>query len=106
MGTEKIYVAMTNNLSKVRNFTVYPQILGTNAQICHKIIEITLRVKQDHEGNTTEENQRFKYCSDESLTRVRNEVARKCKIIKLLRGTRELSIYNYVWCNKKTLPPR
>ena len=37
-------VAMTNNLSMVRNFKVHPEILGTNAQTCHKIIELKLRV--------------------------------------------------------------
>ena len=90
-----IDVAMTNNLRKVRNFKVYPQILGTNAQTCHKIIELTLKVNLNHEAENTAKVQRFKYCSDESLTRVRNEVARKCKILRLLRETRQPSIYNY-----------
>ena len=86
---------MTNNLSKVRNFKVYPQILGTNAQTCHKIIELTLRVNLDHEVDNIEKDQRFKHCSEETLMRVRNEVARKCKILRLLRETRHPSIYNY-----------
>ena len=90
-----IDVAMTNNLSQVKNFNVCPQILGTNAHTCHKIIELTLKRKLDQEVKATEKVQRFRYCSDESLMRVRNEVARKCKILRLLRGPRNPSIYNY-----------
>ena len=90
-----IDVAMTNNLSKVKNFTVYPQILGSNAQTCHKIIELTLKKKLDQEEKTTEKVKRFRYCSDESLMRVRNEVARKCKMLRLIRGQRNPTIYNY-----------
>ena len=90
-----IDVAMTNNLSQVKKFNVCPKFLGTNAQTCHKIIELTLKRKLDQEVKTTEKVQRFRYCSDESLMRVRNEVARKCKILRLLRGPRNPSIYNY-----------
>ena len=90
-----IDVAMTNNLSQVKSFVVYPEILGTNAQTCHKIIELTLNSKLNHEAKTTEKAQRFRYCSEESLMRVRNEVARKCKLLRLIRGERKPSVYNY-----------
>ena len=90
-----IDTAMTNNISQVKRFKVYPKILGTNAQTCHKIIELTLQRKQNQETKTTEKALRFRHCSDESLMRVRNEVARKCKLLRMIRGTRNPSIHNY-----------
>ena len=83
---------MANNLSQLKNFKVYPQILGSNAQTCHKIIELTLRKMLENELCTTDKVKKFRYCSDESLIRVRNEVARKCKILRLRRETRHPSI--------------
>ena len=89
-------VTMTSNLSQGKNCVVNPQILGTNAQKCHKIIELTLATNQDTEVSTKEKVQKFRYCSEESLMRVKNEVAKKCKILRLIRGKKKHpSIYNY-----------
>ena len=90
-----IDVAMSSNLSQVKSFKVNPQTLGCNAQTCHKIIELTLGIKRDTNGSITDKVKKFRYCSEESVMRVRNEVARKCKILRLIRELRRPSIYNY-----------
>ena len=90
-----IDIAMSNNLTQVKNFEVNSQTLGSNAQTCHKIIELTLGTKQDTNGSITDKVKKFRYCSEESVMRVRNEVARKCKILRLIREQRLHSIYNY-----------
>ena len=90
-----IDVGMSNNLSQVKNFKVYPQTLGCNAQTCHKIIELTLGTKRETDGSSTDKVKKFRYCSEESVTRVRNEVARRCEILRLIREQRQPSIYNY-----------
>ena len=41
------------------------------------------------------EQKRFRHCTFEALTRVKGEVAKKCKILREIRGTRTPGIYNY-----------
>ena len=79
---------MANNLSEVKNFEVIPRIMGTNAQTGHKIIELTLRASRNKEKITTEKVKKYRFCSEEGLIRVRNEVALKCKLLRLIRGPR------------------
>ena len=90
-----IDVAITNCLSTVRNFEVNPDILGANAQTCHKIIQLTLRTKVSHEKNTTETLKKFRHCTAESSIRVKGEVAKKLKTLRVLRGERLPSFYTY-----------
>ena len=87
-----IDVGMTNNISRVKNFKVYPKILGTNAQTCQKIIELTLRIETYREEKNTENVKKFRYCTDEATMRARKAVAIKCKFLRLLRGSRPPSI--------------
>ena len=86
---------MANTLRQVKNFNVHPQILGINAQTYHKIIELTLRTKLNSGTSIAEKVKKFRHCSEESLMRVRNEVARKCKLLRRLRGPKLPIIYNY-----------
>ena len=90
-----IDVAIANNLSEVKNFEVISRIMGTNAQTGHKIIELTLRASRYQETRATEKVKKYRFCSEEGLIRVRNEVAIKCKLLRLIRGSRPPSIYSY-----------
>ena len=38
---------------------------------------------------------KFKHCTEEALTRVKGEVARKLKTLRLIRGGREQTTYTY-----------
>ena len=90
-----IDVALTNNIEQIENFEVKPQILGANAQTAHKIIKITLRAKVATRNSERKKIQRFRHCSWEALIRVRGEVARKCKILRMIRGERLPNIFKY-----------
>ena len=98
LGKKKsiIDVALANSLNQVKNFKVRPQILGANAQTCHKIITLTLRSMREETESSYPKVKKFRHCSSESLIRVKSEVARKCKILRLIRGNRQPSMYKYV----------
>ena len=81
-----IDVALTNKVSTVQNFEILPQILGANAQTCHKIIKLTLRVTTDRKRTEQSKAKKFRHCTAEALTRVKGEVGRKCKTLRFLRG--------------------
>ena len=91
----KIDVALTNKVTTVQNFEILPQILGANAQTCHKIIKLTLRVTTDRNSREQSRAKKFRHCTADALTRVKGEVARKCKTLRFLRGDRNPSIYTY-----------
>ena len=88
-------MALTNSISKVQNFEVKPEILGVNAQTCHKIIQLTLRSKERQEMRENNVLTKLRHCSAEALTRVKREVAKNCKILRLLRGEKPPNIYTY-----------
>ena len=90
-----IDVALTNNMSRVENFEVMPQILGANAQTCHKIIQLTLRINVEQEKTVMKTKKKFRHCNAEALISVKGDVAKKCKTLRLLRGERLPSIYTY-----------
>ena len=90
-----IDVALTNKVMIVQNFEILPQILGANAQTCHKIIKLTLRVTTDRNSREQSRAKKFRHCTADALTRVMGEVARKCKTLRFLRGDRNPSIYTY-----------
>ena len=52
-----IDVALTNNMSLVQNFKVMPNILGANAQTCHKIMQLTIRKEEAQQKTTTRRGQ-------------------------------------------------
>ena len=78
-------MALTNSISKVQNFEVKPEILGVNAQTCHKIIQLTLRSKERQEMRENNVLTKLRHCSAEALTRVKREVAKNCKTLRLLK---------------------
>ena len=90
-----IDVALANSLKQVKTFTVRPQILGANAQTCHKIITLTLRTKGEEKESTMQKVKKFRHCSKESLVRVKSEVAITLKTLRLIRGNKKPSIQKY-----------
>ena len=82
-------------MGKVRNLEVKPETLGANAQTCHKIIQLTLKTLIGQEKNVRKVQKKFKHCSAEALIKVKGEVAKKCKILRILRGERPPNIYTY-----------
>ena len=90
-----IDVALTNTVKSVDSFEVMPQILGANAQTCHKIIKTTLRMTVDSNISEAKEQKKFRHCTFDALARVKGEVASKCKTLREIRGTITPSIYNY-----------
>ena len=90
-----IDVALTNTVRSVQTFEVMPQMLGANAQTGHKIIKLTLKVTTDRKDIERSKTEKFRHCTAEALTRVKGEVARKCKTLRFLRGNRTPSTYTY-----------
>ena len=90
-----IDTALTNDIRRVTNFKVVPSILGANAQTCHKIIELKIETKLEIKKTTKEPIKKFKHCTAEALVRVKDEVAKKCRSLRLLRGDRLPSTYTY-----------
>ena len=76
-------------------------MLGVNAQTCHKIIQLTLRRTADQPRNVKKPFKKFKHCTEEALLRVKGEVARKLKTLRLIRGDRKPKIYTYT---KQNIP--
>ena len=97
MGRKRsiIDVALTNTVNSVQNFEVRPQILGANAQTCHKIIKLTLRSKLESKQSEAKEQKKFRHCTHEALERVKGEVARKCKLLREIRGNRIPNVFTY-----------
>ena len=90
-----IDAALTNSLSQIKRFTVRPQILGTSAQTCHKIITLSLTATGKEKKKTTKKTKKLRHCSQESLLRIKGEVARNLKLLRVIRGDKEPSIYSY-----------
>ena len=90
-----IDVGLTNNIRQVKKIEVLPQILGANAQTAHKIIKLTIETKQVKQKQKLEKVKRLRHCSREALIRVRGEVARKCKTLRMLRRNKTDKAYKY-----------
>ena len=92
-----IDVALANNLTNVKLMEIDTEIMGANAQNCHKIIKLTIKISgRDLESPVNMKKvQKFRHCSEESLMRVRSQVARKLRILKVLRALKPPSIYQY-----------
>ena len=97
LGQKKsiIDVALSNSMSQIQNFTVRPQILGASSQSCHKIITLTLHTTVKESKQPLMKAKKFRHCSQESLTRVKSEVARNIKTLRLIRGDKKPSMYTY-----------
>ena len=97
LGQKKsiIDVALTNSLAPIRSFKVMPQTLGASAQTCHKIITLTVNTRGTESKRSLNTAKKFRHCSQDSLVRVKSEVARKIKLLKLIRGTKKPQIYTY-----------
>ena len=97
LGQKKsiIDAALSNSLSQIKSFTVRPQILGASAQTCHKIITLMLNATVEENMRTTKKAKKFRHCSQESLLRVKGEVARNLKILRVIRGNKVPSFCNY-----------
>ena len=79
-----IDVGLTNNLRQVISFEVKPHMLGANAQTAHKVIKLTIETKEEVQKCKKEKIKKLRHCSREALIRVRGEVARKCKTLRML----------------------
>ena len=90
-----IDMALTNNIRQIKKYEVKPQILGVNAQTAHKIIQITLDADEVGTKCVKEKLKKLRHCSREALMRVRGEVAKNLKILKILRGKKTPHIYKY-----------
>ena len=92
-----IDVGLTNHILSVRNFEVLPHILGVNPQTCHKILKLTLNFTQDSlpkNANRGFRNAKFRYCSHDSLIKIRNWVSDKIGELINLRPDDD-SIFQY-----------
>ena len=70
-------------------------ILGVNAQTAHKAIQLTINSNKVVEKEAIKKQKRLRHCSREAQIRIRGEVARKLKMLRLIRGKRLPTIYNY-----------
>ena len=97
LGQKKsiIDVALTNSLADIRSFNVKPQTLGASVQTCHKIITLNVNIKGTKRSRPLNTVKKFRHCSQDLLLRVKSEVARKIKILRLIRGTKKPQIYTY-----------
>ena len=94
-----IDVALTNHLSSVHSFEVLPHILGVNPQTCHKVLKLTLNFSQleniTRRATRVIRNAKFRFCSDDSLLKIRDWVSDKIRDLVHLRPDDD-SIYQYV----------
>ena len=90
-----IDVALTNSIAQIKNFKVRSQTLGASAQTCHKIITLAVTARENERIRPMKKVKKFRHCSQETLLRVKSEVAWKLKILRLIRGNRKPCIYNY-----------
>ena len=90
-----IDVALTNNISQIKDFEVKQDILEVNAQTAHKAIQLSIKSNIIEEKCEKMKQKRLRHCSREALIRVRGEVERKLKMLRLIRGKRLSNIYNY-----------
>ena len=96
---------ITNNISRVKSFRVMPQILGCNAQTCHKILKLTISTKNENQDEEQMKEKKFRHCTYEALLKVKGEVARRMKTLRLIRqqrspGPEGPSIYKYEVLNR------
>ena len=94
-----IDVCLANNIRSVKEFRVLPQILGVNAQTCHKILKLTIGTRLKKESERQEKALKFRHCTFEALLKVKGSVARRMKILRLIRKQTtpgaHRSIYRY-----------
>ena len=90
-----IDVALSNSLAHIRNFKVRPQMLGASAQTCHKIITLRVNMRGNENRKPMKKVKKLRHCSQELLLRVKSEVAKRVKILRLIRGDKKPCIYNY-----------
>ena len=86
-----IDVCLTNNMASIKSFQVLPQILGINAQTCHKILQLRIQAKQKTLQGTQKKVNKFRHCTYEALLKVKGEVAKRIRILKLIMRQRQPS---------------
>ena len=73
-----IDVGLTNHLSSIHHFIVFPNILGVKPQTCHKVLKLTLSYCNDQFAPTQEgkycniKSTKFRHCNDISILKVRD----------------------------------
>ena len=90
-----IDVGLTNNISCIHDFEVLPNILGVNPQTCHKVLKLTLDFVHSKQGlNKIHYTGKFRYCSENSLYKIRDWVSDRMGELVSLRPD-DSSIYQY-----------
>ena len=87
MGKKRsiIDLCLTNSLNSIKEFNVMPNILGMNAQTCHKILQLRIQIQQKATQESHQTVRTFRHCKYESLLKVKGEVARRLRILRLVR---------------------
>ena len=90
LGQKKsiIDVALTNSIKHVKTFQVKRDIFGASAQTAHKIIQVTILANFGQQHNSKRKIKKFRYCTHEALLRIKGEVAKKCRMSRLITGDR------------------
>ena len=84
-----IDVCLSNNMWSTKSFRVLPQILGINAQTCHKILQLKIEAHQKIDQCTRKEVVKFRHWTFQALLKVKREVPRRIRILKLIRRQRQ-----------------
>ena len=90
-----IDAGLSNSVSFIKSFEVMSTILGANAQTCHKVLKLTMDWRIRAESNSSSKTEKIRYCTDEVLRKVNTQVAEQMRQLRVVRGTRKPSIFQY-----------
>ena len=72
-----------------------PQILGASAQTCHKVLKLSLRAKEEQKKETLSEKHKFRHCKNKDILMVKRDVAKRIRLLTILKGKNTPKIYQY-----------
>ena len=86
---------LTNRLTDIKSFEVLPQILGASAQTSHKVLKLIVTTKTEQIRQTEAKKKKFRHCNNNALRMIKGDVARRIRLLTIIRGKSKDNIYKY-----------